>query len=210
MMQWEMDFLNWINEYCHDWAWLNTILRYITALGDGGFIWFVVGIIFLFIKKYRPMGITLLGGLILIAGFNVFVFKPLVHRLRPIDVVGGENLRAFAELMFSPIITIGSLKLFGMPHGYSFLSGHTLSSTICATVIFSFNKKMGIGAIVLAAFISLTRLYFGVHYPTDVIVGAFVGVAAGIFCVYVYKKINRLIVNKMAIKKQKVTETTAA
>ncbi len=197
-MTWEMAFLNWINENLHGSEFWNTLLRYITALGDGGFIWFTIGIILICIKKTRVCGITLIAGMMIVSGLNNYVVKLIVQRPRPIDVVGGENLRVFAESVFTPIFTIGSTKFFGIPHGYSFMSGHTVSSCLSATILFLFNKKIGIPAMILGATIALSRLYFGVHYPTDVIFGSLFGVGGAFLTVFVSKKIVASIQKKKA------------
>lgn len=192
-MTWELEFLNWINESLHGWEFLNFLLRYITALGDGGFIWFAIGITLICIKKTRVCGLTMLAGMIVISGLNNYVVKLLVQRLRPIDVAGGEELRLFAEAAFTPLFTIGGKAFFGIPHGYSFMSGHTVSSCLSATILFMYNKKIGIPAIVLGVIIALSRLYFGVHYPTDVFFGALFGIGGAILVVYLSKKIVRAI-----------------
>ena len=41
------------------------------------------------------------------------------------------------------------------------------------------NRKLGVPALVLAAFIAFTRLYLYVHFPTDVLGGAVLGIALG-------------------------------
>ncbi len=199
-MTWELDFLNWINESLHGWEFLNVLLRYITALGDGGFIWFVLGIVLVCIKKTRVCGLTMLAGMIVISGLNNYVVKLIVQRLRPMDVAGGEELRAFAESVFTPIFTIGGKGFFGIPTGYSFMSGHTVSSCLSATILFLYNKKIGIPAIILGATIALSRLYFGVHYPTDVLCGAAFGIGGAFLVTFVSRKIVTSIEKKKSLK----------
>ena len=41
------------------------------------------------------------------------------------------------------------------------------------------NRKLGAPALMLAAFIAFTRLYLYVHFPTDVLGGAVLGIALG-------------------------------
>ena len=66
-----------------------------------------------------------------------------------------------------------------MPGDYSFPSGHTLSSAACATVLTLENRKFAYGAIPMAVLIAFSRLYLYVHFPTDVIGGALIGIAIG-------------------------------
>ena len=69
--------------------------------------------------------------------------------------------------------------LVARPHGHSFPSGHTASGVAAAYALWLQNRKLGAPALVLAAFIAFTRLYLYVHFPTDVLGGAVLGIALG-------------------------------
>ena len=85
--------------------------------------------------------------------------KPLAARTRPYELIQGLQI------------------LVSRPHDYSFPSGHSANSLTCAWTIFRLApKKYGVPALVLAVLIALSRLYVGVHYPTDVLAGAAIGV----------------------------------
>ena len=86
---------------------------------------------------------------------------PLFARPRPCDV--------------NTAITI----LVKRPHGHSFPSGHTASAFAAAFALWLQNRKLGVPALVLAAFIAFTRLYLYVHFPTDVLGGLVLGLALG-------------------------------
>lgn len=85
-----------------------------------------------------------------------------------------------------------------MPASWSFPSGHTSSSFAFATAVAANNKKLGVAAYVLAALIGFSRIYLGVHYFTDVLAGAVLGVAYGIVGVLIVKAIVKAIVKKNA------------
>ena len=52
--------------------------------------------------------------------------------------------------------------------------------------------KIGIPAVILAALIAFSRLYIGVHYPTDVLFGILIGIFSAYMAVIIYKKyLNR-------------------
>jgi len=197
---WELDFLNWVNQTLHGWPVLNLIFRYLTILGDGGIVWFLLGIILSCIKKTRRMGLTVLAGVIVLGSLNNYVIKLLVARPRPFDVAGGEALKVFVQETFSPLITIGGTHLFGAPKDLSFMSGHTVSSVAAATIVYSFNKKIGIPVIVVAVLVPLSRLFLVLHYPTDVIAGAVFAVAGGLGIVWVSNIIDKKIKTKKALK----------
>ena len=60
---------------------------------------------------------------------------------------------------------------------YSFPSGHTLASFEAATVLLLQYRAKAVPALVLALLIAFSRLYLYVHYPSDVLAGALLGVA---------------------------------
>ena len=69
--------------------------------------------------------------------------------------------------------------LIPIPQDYSFPSGHTLSSFIAAAIVMHTDKRMGIAAYALASMIAFSRLYLYVHFPTDVLAGALLGIIIG-------------------------------
>lgn len=81
--------------------------------------------------------------------------------------------------------------------GYSFPSGHTqgASSFYGAMAIYLKKRVMYIIATVMIILIGFSRLYLGVHYPKDVIVGGVLGVLTSLIC---YKLYNR-VENKMLL-----------
>ena len=70
--------------------------------------------------------------------------------------------------------------LVARPHDYSFPSGHTAASFTAAMALYlAGENKMWKPALVLACLIAVSRLYLYVHYPTDVLGGAVIGIIAG-------------------------------
>ena len=70
--------------------------------------------------------------------------------------------------------------LVRVPEDYSFPSGHTMASFATAgALLFMGQKKIGICAVLLAVLMGISRMYFYVHFPTDVLAGAVLGVACG-------------------------------
>ncbi len=83
------------------------------------------------------------------------------------------------SLQDSPYEVVEGLKLLIEPQSdFSFPSGHTCASIGAALACIRFWRKWGIPLVILAVLISLSRLYVGVHYPTDVLGGAVVGAFA--------------------------------
>lgn len=79
--------------------------------------------------------------------------------------------------------------LISIPKDYSFPSGHTQASVIAATILTLYKKKWGIVVIPLTVIIAFSRLYLYVHFPTDVLGGALLGLTIGLFTYYVGNKI---------------------
>lgn len=81
-------------------------------------------------------------------------------------------------LLFQDIFT--STTLF-FENGYSFPSGHATFFFALATVLFFENKNWGIFFTLAATVISLARVMAGVHYPSDVLAGAVLGIGSTAF-----------------------------
>lgn len=81
--------------------------------------------------------------------------------------------------------------LDGCPESYSFPSRHALVSFALATVIVLNTKRKDVQsvAILLAAVISLYRVFVGYHFLVDVIFGAVVGVIVGYSVNVAFKKL---------------------
>ena len=62
---------------------------------------------------------------------------------------------------------------------FSFPSGHTFASFAAATALFLYHRKAGAAAFILAVTIAFSRLYLYVHFPSDVLAGAILGIASG-------------------------------
>jgi len=75
--------------------------------------------------------------------------------------------------------------------GYSMPSGHSLMSFALATFLHPRAGKYKLLVWAFAITVSLSRIFIGVHYPSDVIVGAFIGCLVGFFWLYVEKMLKK-------------------
>lgn len=166
--------LNWIQDTFAS-TFMDFVVPKITALGNGGFIWIVIGVCLLTTKKYRKTGIFVLVGLLVGLIIGNGIVKNVVARPRPCWI--------------NPDFPL----LIPCPTDFSFPSGHTQSSMIAATILTMENKKWGYVVIPLAVLISLSRLYLYVHFPTDVLAGAIMGITIGAATYIVGNKIIKRV-----------------
>lgn len=176
LLQLDGNILLFIQEYIR-YGWMEPFWKFITSLGDSGWFWIVLSLLFLIPKKTRKAGIAGILALVIGALITNVTLKNWVARIRPYEVVDGLKL------------------LIERQHDFSFPSGHTCASFAAALAYYRFlPRKWGIASIVLAALIGFSRLYVGVHYPSDVLagllVGAFAAWAAGYLVKWVVDKKN--------------------
>ena len=171
-----MEGLIWINENLHGSGFFNHLVKFITALGDTAIVWIAIAIVLFCFKRTRTCGLIMLISLAIGYLINDFILKNLFARARPFEV--NQEIADF-------------IKGIGMdlPSGYSFPSGHSYASFNCAVILLLFNKKMGFFTIPLATMIALSRVFLCVHYPTDVLVGCFLGILTAICVFVVFKRI---------------------
>lgn len=170
LMQLDGGVLLWIQEYVRN-DFLTPLMIFITTLGDAGMIWIGIAIVLLCFKKTRNVGLlvgfSLIGSLVV----NNIILKNLIARIRPYEVVEGLSI------------------LIEKPGEFSFPSGHTGSSFAAGVILFlACPKKYGIPALVLAFLISISRMYVGVHYPTDVLGGMVTGTIIAVCIWKIYQK----------------------
>lgn len=155
--------LYWIADNLR-WEPLNTFFVLLTKLGNAGILWIVCSIVMLFFRRWRWAGISALVSMLICFLLGEVIVKNLVSRLRP------------------PLEMTGYTALLTLPSGFSFPSGHTASSFAASGAYSRGVPKRWVKVMffVLAALMGFSRLYVGVHYPTDVLAGAALGLAVGL------------------------------
>ena len=165
---------------------LNVIFTFITHLGDTpGIIWCILGICLLIPKKTRKLGVLLFAGLAIASLINNVCLKEIIQRPRPYNLDPSVWANAGYTYEWPGLIKQSS--------SWSFPSGHTSSSIGAAFALLLGCKKkylgVGIPAFIVSLLIGFSRIYVHVHYPTDVIVGALVGIIGGIIAWLIIEKV---------------------
>ena len=86
----------------------------------------------------------------------------------------------------------GLIKVFKSPTDFSFFSGHASSSfsiTLLVCLLLKTKLRWVWVFFIWPLLFSYSRIKVGVHYPTDILVGAFVGLTSGYLFYKVYKRL---------------------
>jgi undecaprenyl-diphosphatase len=127
-------------------------------VGSFGAIWLLLAIAISASSRRRRWLWVQVGVAILVAEGVSGGLKLLLRRARP----------AAAES--------DPLPLVDLPLTFSFPSGHATVSFACATVLTFAIPRLVVPLYALAALIAFSRVYVGVHYPSDVLAGAVLGI----------------------------------
>lgn len=180
LLQLDSNILLYIQEYLRL-DFMTPFWTFITSLGNSGWFWIVLSVLLMIPERTRKVGITAIAAIAIGALITNVTLKNLIARTRPYEVIDGLKL------------------LIERQHDYSFPSGHTCASFAAACVYYRMGpKRWAIPAVILASLIAFSRLYVGVHYPSDVLAGLLIGA----FSAWAAVKIEEYVVLK---RKQKIS-----
>lgn len=155
--------LIWIQENIRS-PLLTFVMIRITRLGDNGLIWILLTILLMIPRKTRKVSLGMAIALVMSLIVTNLMLKNSIARIRPYEVIDG------LQILIEP------------QADWSFPSGHTSASMAAALVMMRMlPRKYGVPAMTLGILIALSRLYIGVHYLSDVLGGAVIG----LMCAYI-------------------------
>jgi len=142
-------------------AWVRVLFKSASRLGDG-IVWYALMLALPFIYGAQGLKVALVMLATGAAGLAVYKFLK----------------RTFVRER--PFIRYAGISLSGAPlDRYSFPSGHTLHAVAFTWQACAAFPELGIALIPLALAIAASRVVLGLHYPTDVLVGALLGAGSG-------------------------------
>lgn len=148
----------------HRVAVLNDPIVWLGLIEKLGAVWIALALL---IGVLGHMGVRRAFGLAAFVGLTTlaadalsFLVKDLTHRPRPF----------IAHPQIDPLYAV---------HSSSFPAGHAATAFAGAVLLSSLRPRLAPWFLLLAAAIGFSRVYVGVHYPTDVLAGAALGAAVG-------------------------------
>lgn len=152
--------------------WLTPIMKFFTTIGEHGLVWIVIAIVLACIPRTRKCGLTMMIAMAVTYLVGNLFLKNIIARPRPCAVDTSVTLK------------------IPFPSEYSFPSGHSSNGFAGAVTIFCYYRRAGILSLIMAALIAFSRLYFFVHYPTDILGGIVLGTLDALLAVYLVKRLE--------------------
>lgn len=140
----------------------NKIMIAFSTAGNMGLVWFAICLPFLINAPWRATGANIIFGLCVAHLMGEIIIKHIVRRTRPCHDLKDEE------------------QIINKPKYYSFPSGHTTASfSVVGVTMLRCNEPVILSVLCLALLIGFSRLYLRVHYLSDVVAGACLGLICG-------------------------------
>jgi len=148
----------WINNLAVQALIFNPLMRFLAQ--DGEYVFYAGMLIYWFIRTAQN---------------RILVAKALLSACIALGV-GGVIVQFYDRAR--PFVNHKVVQLIQHPANASFPSDHATGAFVIAMSIWFAHKKAGTIWLIFASLVAISRVWTGVHYPTDVIAGAFIGLAA--------------------------------
>lgn len=152
----DLSIIRYVQNHFHN-EFTDTVFPFLSRIGNAGAVWLSLAIYVGLRFRSRNLALMLCFALAL-SHILSLILKQMIGRPRPFVTHPVDSL------------------LIHRPGGYSCPSGHSASSFAAATVLLTGNGRIGAAALVLALLIAFSRVFVFVHYPSDTVFGALIGV----------------------------------
>jgi undecaprenyl-diphosphatase len=164
-LAWERHLERWIVDQRVGWLdWLFIDLSWIGSLGA---IWLAIAALLMVLWRRPSIFVTVLVA-VAVSDLLAEAGKLIVQRHRPFETQLGPPSNT-----------------------HSFPSGHTATSFAAATVLSFYAPRWRVPFFLLATLIGISRIYNGMHYPTDVLAGALLGVLTALLLLEAIPRLSR-------------------
>ncbi len=161
ILEWGIEFIRMVQQFRS--PLLDSFFRAVTTLGNDDVVLLLLPLFIWCVDFYHGFSITVLA---ILSGYTNFMIRDWAQEPRPYILAPGINLIEY--------------------HGYGMPSGHAqVSVTLWGAVAAWLRQKWGwIAAVTLMALIGFSRIYLGVHFPTQVFAGWLIG--AVLLALYIF------------------------
>lgn len=161
-------------------------LKLFSLAGDGGIFLIILSVVLLIFKKTRKSGFAMLVALLIGDVLCNTIIKDIVQRARPFH----HTEAAFYEWwQYVGAMEVGQ---------FSFPSGHTTCAmAVMGALSLTGDRKWLWFTLPFVVFTGMSRNYFMVHYPTDVLAGVVVGAVAAVLGVRIVEAFVKYILPKV-------------
>ena len=170
----------------HVGAVLTPVMRIITFLGEKGWPFFLLALIFMLTARKRDLGVCIFGAVCCGALITNIILKDSVARFRPFENTSYPEYELWWMAVGSPA-----------EDGFSFPSGHVTACAAGMTAITLMRgKKWIIPSAVTVLLMMISRNYLMAHYPSDVAAALLIGVFSGVVAWFITQLIFRFLNRK--------------
>jgi len=149
-----------VNNWAGQWIWLDTLGIFFAKY----FEFILVFCLFLFLLKNFEKYLPMIWQAILAGILSRLVFTEIIRWLLP-------KVRPFIENDVNLLLNHASTSAFP--------SGHAAFYFALSSVVYFYNKRVGILFFIASFLICLSRVFCGIHWPLDILAGAIVGIFSG-------------------------------
>lgn len=129
----------------------------ISRLGNGVF-WYVLMLLLPFLYGWQAVSVSLHMGIVGLVGVGIYKWlKTSTERVRPY---------CYSDSIFQNVAALDQ---------FSFPSGHTLHAVSFTLVLLHDYPEWSVLVVPFAGFVAMSRVILGLHYPSDVLIGALIG-----------------------------------